>query len=134
MLTPSQRWSVSFLPKLQTTGVQAFHFDRSDTKERAKKFMERGIYSVFIASDPSKNIDVGLAALYESHTLYAEGSFGTTQEFYVRPAFRSKGVGLDASRRRKEIRYVKRLETVGGCYPTGARIRQNIKVLRGQWV
>ena len=52
--------------------------------------MERGIYSVFIASDTSKNIDIGLAALYESHALYAEGAFGTIPEFYVRPE-RKKG-------------------------------------------
>ncbi len=49
--------------------------------------MERGIYSVFIAADISKNIDIGLAALY------ADGAFGAIPEFYVRPEFRSKGIG-----------------------------------------
>jgi GNAT superfamily N-acetyltransferase len=98
---------------MQAIGVQAFHFDRSETRERAKKFMERGIYSVFIASDTSKNIDIGLAALYESHALYAEGAFGTIPEFYVRPAFRSKGIGkmlLESTRKYGISKGWKRLE------------------------
>ena len=36
---------------------------------------------------------VGFGALCESHSLYAEGSFGIIQEFYVMPEYRSKGVG-----------------------------------------
>jgi len=78
---------------MDTIGVQAFHFDRSETKERARTFIERGIYSVLIATDTSEDVHVGLATLAESHALYAGGIFGTIPEFYVRPAFRSRGVG-----------------------------------------
>ncbi|OGW49676.1 MAG: GNAT family N-acetyltransferase, partial [Nitrospirae bacterium RBG_19FT_COMBO_58_9] len=36
---------------------------------------------------------LGFLALYESYALYAEGSFGTIPELFVRPAYRSSGVG-----------------------------------------
>lgn len=78
---------------MQTIGVQVFHFDHSETQARAKIFLDQGIYSVFIASDVAENFDIGLAALVESYALYAEGAFGTIPEFYVRPAFRSQGIG-----------------------------------------
>ena len=36
---------------------------------------------------------MGFLAVYESYALYAEGAFGTIPELYVRPTFRSQGVG-----------------------------------------
>ena len=78
---------------MNTIGEQAFHFDYRETRERAERYLDNGTYSVFIASESSKNLDIGFAALSESHALYAEGKFGIIPEFYVRPEFRSKGVG-----------------------------------------
>lgn len=48
---------------------------------------------MFVARDDTGNL-VGFVALYESHALYAEGSFGTISELYVRPEYRSKNVEL----------------------------------------
>ena len=43
--------------------------------------------------DADQGEPLGFLALYESFALYAEGSFGTIPELFVRPAYRSNGVG-----------------------------------------
>ncbi len=98
---------------MQGIGVQAFHFDFSETKKRAGHFMESGVYSVFVATDTSKKMHIGLVTLNESHALYAGGAFGTTPEFYVRHDFRSNGVGkmlLDSAKKYAIAKGWKRLE------------------------
>jgi GNAT superfamily N-acetyltransferase len=74
-------------------GVQVFNFDLEETTARLKDFLSREKYFVFVARNYSKDA-IGFVALYESHALYAEGSFGTIPELYVRPEYRSKNVGL----------------------------------------
>ena len=78
---------------MSTIGVHAFNFDLDETTARLKNFLNRGKYFVFIARD-DRDHPVGFVALYESHALYAEGSFGTIPELYVRPEYRSKNVGF----------------------------------------
>lgn len=78
---------------MNAIGVQAFHFDLEETTNRLKDFINREKYFVFVAREDGGNA-VGFVALYESHALYAEGSFGTMPELYVRPEFRSNHVGL----------------------------------------
>ena len=78
---------------MDATGVQAFNFDINEATARLKDFLDREKYFVFIARNNDDN-GVGFVALYESHALYAEGSFGTIPELYVRPEYRSKDVGL----------------------------------------
>lgn len=98
---------------MRTVGVQYFSFDLAQTQSRTRQFIERGIYSVLIASDSTSNCDVGIATLYESHALYAEGAFGTIPEFYVRPEYRSQQVGhtlLDAAKTLGRSRGWTRLE------------------------
>jgi GNAT superfamily N-acetyltransferase len=74
-------------------GVQAFNFDLAQTTSRLHDFLNREKYFVFVAR--SENGDaVGFIALYESISLYAEGSFGTIPELYVRPENRANGLGL----------------------------------------
>ena len=73
-------------------GVQTFNFDLEETVDRLRDFINREKYFVFIAREGKKA--VGFLALYESHALYAEGSFGTIPELYVRPEFRSNNVGF----------------------------------------
>ena len=73
-------------------GSKVFSFDVSDTEARACTWLSNGTYTVFLASTDRDQV-MGFLAVYESHALYAEGAFGTIPELYVRPTFRSQGVG-----------------------------------------
>lgn len=77
---------------MNAIGIKAFNFDLEETVNRLKDFLGREKYFVFVARDNSGGA-VGFVSLYESFALYAEGAFGTIPEFYVRPVYRSKGVG-----------------------------------------
>lgn len=73
-------------------GSKVFSFDSDDTETRVRTWLGNGTYTVFVAY-ADRNEVVGFLAAYESYALYAEGAFGTIPELYVRPAFRSQGVG-----------------------------------------
>lgn len=93
-------------------GAQAFNFDLAETTARLEDFIRREKYFVFVARDDG-GAALGFIALYESHALYAEGSFGTIPELYVRPAHRSRKLGLrllEQARAFGESRGWKRLE------------------------
>ncbi len=97
---------------INKTGAQAFNFSLDETRSRLIAFLERENYVVFIAKTEA-GYPVGFIALYESHALYAEGSFGTIPEFFVRPQFRSQNVGLsllDQARAYGQSQGWKRLE------------------------
>lgn len=86
---------------MRTAGVQAFHFDLAETTVRVNDFLQQHTYIVFLARTDPEPTNAGVITLCESHALYAEGSFGIIPEFYVRPRFRSAGVGrqlLDAAK------------------------------------
>lgn len=72
---------------------KAFGFHHDETMDRARLWIKDGKYTVFLARDGERSESLGFLALYESYALYAEGTFGTIPEFYVRPVHRSKGVG-----------------------------------------
>jgi len=78
---------------MDVIGIQAFHFDLGETTARLNNFIDEEKYFVFVAREENGAV-IGFLALYESHALYTEGSFGTIPEFYVRPEYRSKHVGL----------------------------------------
>lgn len=93
-------------------GVQAFHFDLAETTSRLADFLGREKYFVFVAECGQAGL-AGFVSLYESHALYAEGSFGTIPELYVRPGHRKHGLGralLTAARSFGAARNWKRLE------------------------
>ena len=73
-------------------GANVFSFDLSDTETRVRTWLSNGSYTVFLACS-DRNEVMGFLAVYESYALYAEGAFGTIPELYVRPRFRSLGVG-----------------------------------------
>jgi GNAT superfamily N-acetyltransferase len=77
---------------MQAIGSAAFHFDIEETTARLHEFIETRKYQVLLARDECDQA-VGFLSLYESYALYAEGAFGTVPEFYVAPAWRSRGVG-----------------------------------------
>ncbi|WP_455371698.1 N-acetyltransferase family protein [Petrachloros mirabilis] len=72
-------------------GSPVFSFNREATEARAGQWLADGSYVVLLAVD--RDAVVGFAALYESRALYAEGTFGTIPELYVRSGYRSNGVG-----------------------------------------
>jgi GNAT superfamily N-acetyltransferase len=74
-------------------GTNVFGFHREETESRARSWMTDGKYSVLLARDGVQPEPLGFLAVYESLALYAEGSFGTIPELFVRPAHRSSGVG-----------------------------------------
>ncbi|MEM6689798.1 MAG: GNAT family N-acetyltransferase [Planctomycetota bacterium] len=69
----------------------AFDFHHDLTEDRLSQFIEDGIYDGVVAMDRDRAI--GFATAYESHSLYGNGAYGTIPEFYVRPAYRSRGIG-----------------------------------------
>ena len=77
---------------MSATDTRAFNFDLEETASRLKGFIEQGRYFVLVARDAG-GVDLGFIALYECYALYAEGAFGTIPELYVRPEYRSQGVG-----------------------------------------
>lgn len=97
---------------MDATGGAEFHFDLAEAQARAEDFLRRGVYFAFIAWSGDGQ-PVGVACLYEGRALYAEGDFGTIAELYVRPVFRSRGIGgllLDRARELGTARAWKRLE------------------------
>ncbi|NTW54409.1 MAG: GNAT family N-acetyltransferase [Chlorobaculum sp.] len=97
---------------MQVIGVQAFDVASEETAARLRDFIETGRYAVFVAID-GRDGSVGFIAMYESCALYAGGVFGTIPELYVRPEFRSLGIGqglLEAARKFGKSRGWTRLE------------------------
>ncbi len=75
------------------TGAQHFNVDITETTELCHNLMEQGKYTVLLAVNGASDIPIGFASLCESHALYAEGTFGIVQEFYIQPEFRSQKMG-----------------------------------------
>jgi len=78
---------------MNVIGVPAFNFSLVETTRRLREFLDSQKYFVFVARDDAADKEIGFVALYESYALYAEGVFGTIPELYVRPEYRSTGVG-----------------------------------------
>ena len=76
---------------IERTGIRHFDVDVPRTVRLCEGYIRNGQYTVIAAFDRDRI--VGFGALCESHSLYAEGSFGILQEFYVLPEYRSKGIG-----------------------------------------
>ena len=109
---------------MATIGSPVFSFNRKDTVTRAKAWLAEGSYTIFLASDGAT--PVGFAALYESRALYAEGTFGTIPELYVRANARSKGVGarlLSEVKQFAKARRWKRLEVTTPPLPQFERAK-----------
>ena len=73
--------------------IKTFGFHQEETETRARSWIMDGRYSVVLARDGIQAEPLGFLALHESFALYTEGAYGTIPELYVRPAYRSKGVG-----------------------------------------
>jgi len=73
-------------------GMDAFDFDQGEASLKFKEFINQKKYVMFIARGQDASA-IGLVSCYESYALSASGVFGTLAELYVRPAYRSQGVG-----------------------------------------
>ncbi|MES9900749.1 MAG: GNAT family N-acetyltransferase [Sedimenticola sp.] len=80
---------------MEAINEKAFNYDQSKTKERAKEYIEKEKYWVFIAKDYTSGKTVGFVSLYESYALYSEGAYGTIPELYIRPEWRSNNAGSE---------------------------------------
>jgi GNAT superfamily N-acetyltransferase len=97
---------------MSAIGIQAFNFNLEKTSARLEGFIDQEKYFVFTARNHNEDI-IGFIALYEGYALYAEGIFGTIPEFYVKPEYRSTGVGFQLMSQAKSFgksRGWKRLE------------------------
>ncbi len=74
-------------------GINVFHFDLQETKERLADFIVTEKNFVFIALDVETKKIIGFVTVYEGYALYAEGALGTMAELYVQPSYRSQGIG-----------------------------------------
>ena len=77
---------------VNTIGIQAFNFNLQETTERLAIYLANETYFVFVAR-PADGRPIGFVALSECHALYAEGTFGTIPELYVRPEYRTRKLG-----------------------------------------
>jgi len=78
---------------MAAVGSAVFVFDPAETEARVRSWLADRPYKVFLAFNNDRA--AGFLALYESYALYAGGVFGTIPELYVKPAYRSQGVGTD---------------------------------------
>lgn len=76
---------------MQEIGSRAFDFDLDATLDRLRVFIADGIYDGFVAT--ATGVPAGFVTAYQSHSLYANGAYGTIPELYVRPQYRSQGTG-----------------------------------------
>jgi GNAT superfamily N-acetyltransferase len=70
-----------------------FDNDLPKTTALCARWIEQGIYTVLLAHGEGDAGPIGVAAIAESHALYAEGKIGIIQECYVTPAWRNRAVG-----------------------------------------
>jgi len=75
----------------EQTHAQHFDIDLGGTIDRCKALISAGQYSAIIARSGKHSIAV--ATIAETYALYAGGTIGIIQEFYVIPEQRSKGIG-----------------------------------------
>ena len=74
-------------------GQRSFDVDVRKTTELAHEWLTNRQCRILLARDTAVSASVGLLSLYEGYALYAGGRFGTMPEVYVRPLYRSQGVG-----------------------------------------
>jgi len=73
------------------TGAQHFDLDIDATAALCARMLAQGNYTALLARVDGR--PVGFVGLSQGCALYAGGTIGTMQEFYVAPEFRSGGIG-----------------------------------------
>ena len=78
---------------VERTGMPHFNADLAGSTTLARRLLSEGKYTALLGFPEEGTEAVALATLCEAHSLYAEGSFGILQEFFVAPPYRSQQVG-----------------------------------------
>ena len=78
---------------MDATGEPHFKVDEATFRAQARSLLLNGSYVVLLASEVEDSASLGFVAMFEGAALYTEGVFGVIPELYVRPAFRSQGIG-----------------------------------------
>lgn len=76
---------------METMQENYFQFDREQAFQQVQQLIEKKKYFVLLAWE--ENEVVGFITAYESYAIYAQGSYGTIPECYVKPKNRCQGVG-----------------------------------------
>lgn len=78
---------------MEGTGEPHFRVDEVTLHTQASSLLRDGAYVVLLASNAETSSVLGFISMFEGVALYTEGVFGLIPELYVRPEFRSEGVG-----------------------------------------
>ncbi len=78
---------------MERIGSSVFAFNLEESKERLGDFIAREKNFVFGATKHGSDELVGFVTIYEGYAVYAEGAFGVMAELYVKPKYRSCGIG-----------------------------------------
>lgn len=75
------------------SGSRQFQTNRGVMALQCKDWIAEGGYLILLARPLAGGSPLGFISLVETRALYAGGRFGLIPELYVRPSFRSEGVG-----------------------------------------
>lgn len=78
---------------MRETNVPSFDVNVELMKVQARQYIGTEQYVVFLAIFPDRDEPLGLLSVCECWALYTGGAFGVIPECYVRPEFRSQGIG-----------------------------------------
>lgn len=79
-----------------------------------------GITEIYLAKTDNQKV-VGIMTLTENQAIYAGGKFGSLDEMYIKPEFRSKNIGAQFIERMKEIGAERNWKRVDVTAPTEER-------------
>ncbi|AFH62621.2 GCN5 family acetyltransferase [Paenibacillus mucilaginosus K02] len=74
-------------------GTTAAAFELGESAKLCGRLLASGSYRVWLAVTEEDGEPAGFLSVHDSASLYAGGAFGIIQELYVRPAYRSHGLG-----------------------------------------
>lgn len=100
---------------MERTGKKHFDVDTQLAIKLCQQYVANGLYNVMAAFDGEQII--GFGTLCESHSIYAEGTFGIIQEFYVLPEYRSQDVGSKLIQAIVEFSITKNWKRLELCTP-----------------
>lgn len=100
---------------IERTGTKHFDVDVPLAIDLCENYVSNGLYHLMAAFDRDKII--GFGAICESRSLYAKGSFGIIQEFYVMPEYRCKEVGKSLIREIVEYAKKQKWKRLELCTP-----------------